>query len=420
MRITAAALAFSFAGLAIASPGVKPKPTPKPPSNEDCLSCHGEADAKRADGRSVFVAVPKLEASVHGQAGLACVDCHADLAVVADFPHAEKLAPAQCSTCHEAEVANYGKSIHAAARQKSGNTLAASCADCHGTHEILSAKDAASPTYSLNLPGTCARCHGNLEIIRKGPIAIGNVAALYTDSIHGRALLKSGLVTAPNCKTCHGMHDVRRSSDPASKIFRGNIPSTCGSCHEGIQRLYAEGIHGTLFASGDKHAPVCTDCHTAHAIRRADVDASRLDVLRECGSCHPQSQETFRDTYHGQVTNLGFARIATCADCHAAHDILPPSDPRSTVSAIRRADTCRKCHPGINEKFARYDPHPNPKDRARDPLLFYTAILMKWLVICVMAFFGMHTVMWFPRSWRARRVEPAPHLPPNEEKDEKE
>ncbi|MEX0880342.1 MAG: cytochrome c3 family protein [Thermoanaerobaculia bacterium] len=416
MRIAAAALALSFAGLALASPGAKPKP----PSNEDCFSCHGEADAKRADGSTVFVALPKLEASVHGQAGLACVDCHADLAAAADFPHAERLAPAQCSTCHEAAVADYRKSIHAAARQKTGNTIAASCADCHGTHEILPAKDPASQTYALNLPGTCARCHGDPETIRNGPIAIGDVAALYEDSIHGRAVLKSGLVTAPNCKTCHGIHDIRRSSDPVSKVFRGNIPSNCGSCHEGIERLYAEGIHGTLFASGDTRAPVCTDCHTAHAIRRADVEAWRLDVLRECGSCHAQSQETFRDTYHGQVTNLGFARIATCADCHEAHNILPASDPRSTVSVARRVATCQKCHPGVNEKFARYDPHPNPKDRARNPLLFYVAILMKWLVIGVMAFFGVHTVLWFPRSWRARHAEPEPEPPRKEEKEEKE
>jgi hypothetical protein len=217
------------------------------------------------------------------------------------------------------------------------------------------------------------------------------------------AVLKSGLVTAPNCKTCHGMHDIRRASDPAAKVFRRNIPATCGSCHQGIERLYEESIHGTLFREGDKRAPVCTDCHTAHHIRRVDLEATRLEVVRECGNCHKESQESFRDTYHGQVTNLGFARIATCADCHKAHDIFRASDPRSTVSAAGRVATCQKCHPGTNEKFARYDPHPNPKNRRRDPFLFYASIFMKWLLIGVMASFGLHTVLWFPRSWRARR-----------------
>jgi hypothetical protein len=208
------------------------------------------------------------------------------------------------------------------------------------------------------------------------------------------------------------MHDIRRSADSASKIFRGNIPSTCGSCHQGIERLYREGIHGTLFQKGDKRAPVCTDCHTAHHIRPVEVEAWRLDVIKECGTCHAESQKTFKDTYHGQVTNLGFARIATCSDCHNAHDILPPADPRSTVSAARRVATCQKCHPGANEKFARFDPHPNPKNRERDPLLFYAAIFMKSLLLGVMAFFGVHTVLWFPRSWRTRagsgKKPPAP------------
>lgn len=412
-------LALAALGFWLASGGTaRPAETPKPPTNEDCLACHGDADAKRSDGTSVFVSSPKLEASVHGQAGVACVDCHADLAAAREFPHADRLARAQCASCHEGPVSEYARSAHAAARKKNGNTLAASCADCHGTHEIRSSKDPASPTYALNLPNTCARCHGDPETIRKGPIAIGNVAALYADSIHGQAVLKSGLVTAPNCKTCHGMHDIRRSSDPAAKVFRGNIPANCGSCHEGIARQYAEGIHGRRFSGGDPHSPVCTDCHTAHAIRRADVEAWRLDVLRECGTCHAQSQETFRDTYHGQVTNLGFARIATCADCHGAHGILPASDPRSTVSPGRRVETCRKCHPGVNEKFARYDPHPNPRDRARDPLLHFASIFMKWLLIGVMAVFGVHTAMWFPRSWRARREEPPPG-PREVEKEEK-
>jgi nitrate/TMAO reductase-like tetraheme cytochrome c subunit len=412
MKLAAAFLVLSFgsgAALATAQAG-------KPAANEDCLSCHGDADAKRSDSRPIFVAKEKFAASVHGQAGVSCVDCHADLVKTTEFPHAEKLARAQCASCHAEVVSEYGKGVHAEARRQDGRSLAATCADCHGMHDIQPSKDPASRTYALNLPSTCDRCHGNPEVIRKGHIAIGNVGALYEDSIHGRAVLKSGLVSAPTCKTCHSMHDIRRSTDPASRVFRGNVPSTCGSCHEGIQRLYQEGIHGRFFRNGDKRAPVCTDCHTAHHIRQADVEAWRLDVVKECGNCHAESRETFRDTYHGQVTNLGFARIATCSDCHRAHDILPAANPLSTVSTAGRVATCQKCHPGTNEKFARYDPHPNPKDRARNPLLFYAAIFMKWLLIGVMAFFGLHAVLWFPRSWRARREGNGGESPPEGER----
>ena len=65
----------------------------KPPGNDDCLTCHADRDAKRSNGSSVFVVKQKLDSSVHGQAGVACVDCHSDLAKTSDFPH--KAAPAQ-------------------------------------------------------------------------------------------------------------------------------------------------------------------------------------------------------------------------------------------------------------------------------------------------------------------------------------
>jgi hypothetical protein len=406
MRLVKTVLFVLAAGFCTAAMAL-PARSAKAPANEDCLSCHGDKDAKASDGRSIYVDAAQFGASIHGQAGASCVDCHADLAT-AELPHGEKLAGVRCASCHEAVAKEYGMSVHGRARSASGNAFAATCSDCHGTHGILPAKDPASPTNPLNVPQTCARCHGNPEIIKKGKIAAGDVASLYKDSIHGRAVLKSGLVTAPTCETCHGMHGILRASNPASKVYRGNIAATCGSCHEGIQRLYEDGIHGTLARNGDKRAPVCIDCHTAHNIRQAELEPTRLRVLKECGSCHVESEETFKDTYHGQVTNLGFARIATCADCHRAHDIHPAKDPRSSVAAGNRLATCQKCHPGVNENFARYDPHPNPKDRARNPVLHYAAIFMKWLLISVMAAFGLHTVLWFPvlwvqRSWKARK-----------------
>lgn len=399
MKLVPAAIVLCLAAAAATAEPVKPAPSP---TNEDCLTCHEDPTAKRANGSSIFVAKDKFSASVHGQAGLACVDCHADLAKTADFPHADKLAPAQCQTCHGDVAAEYAKGAHAAAR-KAGGSLAATCADCHTAHEIRSAKDPTSPTYVLNLPATCGRCHGNPDVIRKGHIAIGNVVKLYEDSIHAKALNRSGLVVAPTCETCHGMHDVRRATDPESKVFRTNVPTTCGSCHEGVRRLYETGIHGASVRKGNPKAPVCTDCHTAHHIQEATQEAWRLDVVRECGTCHSESLTSYRDTYHGQVTSLGFGRIATCADCHRAHDILPAADPRSTVSSLKRQQTCQKCHPGANANFARYDPHADPDNPSRNPVLFWASRLMKGLLLGVFGFFGIHTLLWFPRSWKARR-----------------
>jgi hypothetical protein len=284
--------------------------------------------------------------------------------------------------------------------------VAAACKDCHGTHEIRRAQDPDSPTYHLNLPATCGRCHGNAEIIRKGRIAVGNVVAQFQDSIHGQALARSGLLSAPNCSDCHGFHDIKRKSDPSSRVFRTTVPATCGKCHEGIERRYQVGIHGQELAKGNPEAPVCVTCHSAHTIERVEGGSWRLQVLAECGSCHKQSIRTYRDTFHGQVTQLGLVRVATCADCHAAHDIFPKRDPRSRVSAGHLVATCGRCHKGANASFVKYDPHADRADRARNPLLFYAAKFMTVLLTGVFLFFGVHTVLWISRSVPMPRRRP--------------
>ena len=58
----------------------------KPPANEDCLACHGDAGTKRDDGCSIAVEAGIFEASIHGP--LACVDCHGDPARNPELPHA--------------------------------------------------------------------------------------------------------------------------------------------------------------------------------------------------------------------------------------------------------------------------------------------------------------------------------------------
>ncbi len=397
MRIRSLLLAAALALIA-AVPTVAGAQAVKPPTNDDCLACHGDSSAARDDGRSIAVLPDVLGASVHGVAGLACVDCHADLATVTDFPHAAKLAPAACAACHEAVVTQYRAGVHAQARD-GGRTQAASCVSCHGAHDIRPATDPASRTHHLNVAATCEACHGP-QGARTGAPSVG---AHFEDSIHGRALRKQGLVVAPNCASCHGPHEIRRKTDPASTVHRGNIVGTCTRCHEGIRSAYASSVHAQAVKAGNALAPVCADCHTAHDIGSVDTDQWKLGIVRECGTCHEQSFRTYRDTFHGKITALGFTRVAKCADCHGSHGILPASNPASMISPQRRLATCQQCHPAANANFALYDPHADPHDRDRNPMLYYTSVFMKLLLGGVFLFFGIHTLLWFPRSLQARR-----------------
>ena len=303
--------------------------SPKAPTNDDCLACHNDPDVTRADGRTIAVDARRFEASVHGP--LACVDCHADLTTLAEFPHPDDLKNVGCAGCH------------------------------------------------------------------------GDIGSKYHDSIHAWAKEKAGLVVAPTCTDCHGHHDIRAKTDAASRVFRANVPATCGRCHDGITQRYDAGVHGLALMQGVARAPVCNDCHTAHSIQRADTDAWRLSVTAECGSCHDDSRRTFRDTFHGQVTSLGFVRVAACADCHGAHDILPASNPASTVAAAQLVATCGRCHAGANASFVQYDPHPNPQNHARSAALWWANRFYWVLIPGCFGFFGLHSILWFWRSMREHR-----------------
>lgn len=366
--------------------------------NDDCQVCHGDESATRSSGKSVFVDSAVFGASVHGQLGLACVDCHADVAT-AELPHAEALAPARCATCHEESVAAYARSAHAKARS-GGQVAAATCSSCHGAHDIRGSNDAESRTYYLTVPATCAACHGSEQVIAQARLPGGNVARQFEDSIHGRALTRGGLVVAPNCVSCHGAHDALGPDAAESRVARTNVPGTCGKCHAGVERRYEQGRHGAQAQGRNTKAPVCSDCHSAHHIQRADIAGWQLGVIQECGTCHEASMATYRDTFHGQVTALGFTRVAKCADCHGAHEVLPTSDRRSPVHADNRVRTCQKCHPGATANFAQYDPHADRHDRASGLVLYYTGAFMDMLLAGVFSFFGIHTTLWFARSYR--------------------
>jgi len=419
--------ALSFVGLLtwLVTIGMVPilaVPAPAPPrvpgqaesqalTTDDCLMCHGEADAKAENGRTIAVDASRFGESIHGAMGFDCTTCHTDLEG-AELPHPTPLAKVNCATCHEEAVAIFDTSIHATARRNATSSVAATCVDCHSAHDIRPASDPESRTYALTLPATCSRCHANDAIIAEGHIAIGNVGDLFKDSIHGRAISRSGLLVSANCTSCHGAHDIRKKSDADSRVFRANIPNVCATCHEGILTQFARGSHGVAWAAGRAEAPVCSDCHSAHSIGRADDETWKVDTVRECGTCHLDKIRTYRDTFHGQVTSLGFVRVAKCADCHGAHEVHPKTDERSLVAPGRVLTTCQTCHEGATAGFAEYDPHADRDNRDRNPELYYASRFMSGLLIGVFGIFGLHAVLWLPRSAmerrRRRRRRPSP------------
>ena len=273
------------------------------PHKISCATCH--SDEQAAYNRSYHA-----KAVEKGNTNAAtCVDCHGsphELLPGADpkskVYHAN--VPATCGACHSQKfvdggqsaqmVASYQQSVHGHA-VANGSEKAAVCTDCHGTHEILDAKDSKSPIFKFNVPLTCGKCHDP-------------ISKEYQTSIHGQAVARGNWL-APVCTDCHGIHSIKARNDPNSPVSAQNVgPATCARCHEGVRLTQEFGVEG-------------------------------------------RRETTYLASYHGLASRLGSQVVANCASCHGTHSIFPSSDPRSTINRANLAKTCGQCHPGVTEKF---------------------------------------------------------------------
>ena len=369
---------FLALALAVGAPGAR--------GQTDCLACHADASMTDASGHSIAVDGDKFKASSHG--GLGCNGCHLD---IKSYPHPEHPAKVDCKTCHADEGKELAESVHS-------DGVEHPCTNCHGNqHAIFPKSDPRSTVYPLNVPKTCGTCHADPALAKK--YGLPNVFSMYEDSIHGLALNDEGLLVAANCESCHGSHHILSHKNPASKTYKTNIPATCGECHAKIDADYEQGVHGKAIVKGNLKAPVCSDCHTAHAILQPTEAAFRMQSTPICGSCHTDKFSTYRDTFHSQLGSLGgYVETARCWDCHGAHDVRPASDPSSPVNKANLVKTCGKCHAGANRNFVGYQPHANARDRKLSPGLYFVRLFMNLLLAGTLTFFVIHTLLWLIRS----------------------
>ena len=167
--------------------------------------------------------------------------------------------------------------------------------------------------------------------------------------------------------------------------------------------IFRESIHFTGEERGEHVLPMCADCHSSHEITRTDAIGFMREIVNTCGYCHEEVTDSYFDTFHGKVVKLGYTETAKCQDCHGGHNILPPDDPQSTLSRQNIVGTCAQCHPGSHRQFAGYLTHATHHDKDKYPFIYYTWLFMTALLVGTFSFFGIHTLMWLPRSFQAMR-----------------
>jgi predicted CXXCH cytochrome family protein len=162
-----------------------------------------------------------------------------------------------------------------------------------------------------------------------------------------------------------------RTAPPGAKATKTS--KMCGVCHSEIRVKYEQGVH-------NREGIGCTSCHggNAEAITVATAHAGgfrgvpdRRNIPALCASCHadiekmrfynlPSDQYAlYRTSQHGIRLAGGDTHAAVCTDCHGAHEIRPPDDPKSSVFGRNIPNTCGKCH-GTPSFQARYKLKENP------------------------------------------------------------
>ncbi len=374
-------------------------------SDRECLECHLNPDLRMTrDSQEISLYVDTLELHNSVHANKTCAQCHTGASPHLSRPCATVPLRVDCSICHSEVVDTYATSMHGELADR-GDPDAPVCGDCHGDHGIRNQHDPQSPTFPMNVPDLCGECHiaGGSAATRRALRGDSIIAENYYMSIHGRGLLQSGLVVTAMCTDCHTAHHVLPAHDTLSSVNHRNIARTCAECHNGIYEQYIQSIHSPQVSDSDQPLPACNDCHQSHTIVRIDTEGFKEQIIRQCGGCHKDLTETYFDTQHGKVSRLGYGAVARCNDCHGAHDILPPENPASHLSRQNIVTTCAKCHPGSHRQFAGYLTHATHHDRHKYPILFYTFWFMTLLLIGTLAFFGIHTLLWLPRSFQAMK-----------------
>jgi predicted CXXCH cytochrome family protein len=302
---------------------------------DSCSDCHRNLDDPRLESP-----VRDFAQDIHFQRGLGCVACHggdpADPEITAmdpdkgfrGAPERNKIAEL-CASCHANaaymkrfnprpyvfSVAEFRTSVHCK-KIAEGDLKVATCTNCHGVHGILSHRNPRSPVYPTNVPATCAKCH-NPDYM-KGRKVPTDQYALYVRSVHGRALLEKGDVSAPACNDCHGNHGA---TPPKTR----DIAIVCGNCHGREGELFASSPLSPLFVLEGKRG--CVTCHGNHGVQQPADSMVSVGSEGVCGRCHEKG-------------SLGDQRAREIvAGFHAVKDTLALADSTLTLAERRGMET---------------------------------------------------------------------------------
>lgn len=230
---------------------------------------------------------------VHAAAGLACDACH-QRTTPSYAPIARSTIAPLCAKCHSDpaymrrfspqlridQYAQYLTSTHGK-QMSAGETRVATCSDCHGAHGIRKDSDVRSTVAPVNVARTCANCHA--DPVRMAPFSREpDSFEDWSSSVHARALLKQGDLSAPTCSTCHGSH----GATPPGVTEVANV---CAQCHVRESELFRGSPKKAIF--DDIGQAECLACHGNHRIESPTDSWIGLNEPAVCATCHDETMK---------------------------------------------------------------------------------------------------------------------------------
>ncbi len=263
--------------------------------------------------------------------------------------------------------------------------------------------------YPMN-DTACLQCHGDKDFAARFP-GTGRAGMYISEGVMAMSVHK-GIA----CTQCHA--DIKGYPHRATiALSKTTVPVMCSTCHRDVYKKYTQSIHWIALEKGIGAAPVCTDCHGVHGILKITNPVAKVypeNIPRTCSSCHDSvtlAQQynlplnrltTYENSFHGIALKFGDLHAANCASCHGVHEILPSSDPRSSINRANLARTCGKCHPDATKNFIKSPVHiVVSKHGERGPYLvrvFYT-----WFISVLIVLFILYVLFDLINTRRKRR-----------------
>lgn len=238
-----------------------------------------------------------------------------------------------------------------------------------GTAQPTDAAATPQPSLTQDKPSPhsgndCLACHGNEKMVGKFPngetISLYVVPSQQMDSTHAQrgfscVICHQDQKTYPHansgaqsCSVCHyqiagsapqGDQLVFEMPYEDARALGLSFSKVCGKCHSEKFKEIESSIHTRFQQEGNRYAPGCVDCHSAHKIS----DASNLMVEKVCSQCHRAEYLAYKSSVHGEALEKKFdLNVPTCASCHGYHNVTGPSD--SDFRDKAAVDMCGKCH----------------------------------------------------------------------------